>query len=398
MPTVVHWTPFPQLNAGRPPAGVPSFAARLLPAYAQAGVPYQRVIADRNRAGGTRREYPFPSVEVSRSFTPGVRIGGAAVALARAYGDIVHAQHEVFLFGGPAAAVQFPVVLRAGARRRPTVVTIHGVPDLAAVDADFVAANGSRLPPAVVRRMLHRLVAGAAAAAAAVIVHDAVLADRLSAQYGVAPDKVVVIPLPVPAAVPISRDEARRRRRLSRPTALFFGFVTGYKGLPLLLDAWSIYRAGGGDGELIVAGGRHPRLAGRAAYEREYGQLMGRAAAIGGVRWDGYAAEDDVPAYLAGADALVLPYRDGLAASGPMSLALAYGLPVLASDVLASAAPHPDGVFPRDADRLAEMIHAALHTPLGERLACASRRVGAGRSLEHVADSTVALYRSLAAW
>jgi glycosyltransferase involved in cell wall biosynthesis len=104
-----------------------------------------------------------------------------------------------------------------------------------------------------------------------------------------------------------------------------------------------------------------------------------------------------VPDYMAACDALVLPYRDGLSASGPMSFALAYGLPVLASDVLQASAPHPAGVFPRDPDALADLLRAALETPLGAELGAASARAGAERSLAGVAGATVELYRRLAA-
>ncbi len=253
------------------------------------------------------------------------------------------------------------------------------------------------MPPRAVRTLLRRLIRGAALAGDAVIVHDDGLADRLVNQYGVRAERVTVIPLPAPEATPVPRDEARAALGFERPTVLFFGFVTGYKGLPLLLDGWERYRATGGTAELVVAGGRHPRLAGDAAYERGYAASMARAAAIGGVRWEGYVSDEEVPAYLSAADALVLPYRDGLAASGPMSFAFAYGLPVLASDVLARSAPHPGGVFPRDPDALAEVLRAALETPLGGELASASRRAGEERSLTAVADTTVALYRRLVA-
>src|SRR5690606_3412182 len=129
-PTVVHLTPFPQQGAARPAPGVPAFVSRLLPAYAEAGVPLQRVLADRAPGGGGAREYPSRGVEVRRVWTPGARFGLAAWPLRRAAGDVVHVQHEVFLYGGPAAAAQFAPVIRAGRRRRPVVVTIHGVVDL----------------------------------------------------------------------------------------------------------------------------------------------------------------------------------------------------------------------------------------------------------------------------
>ncbi len=372
--------------------------SRLLPAYAAAGVARQWVLADRAAGTAGPPERPHPTVEVHRAYSPGVAFGRVSRRFREVRRGIVHAQHEVFLYGGPAAAVQFPTVVRAARRRgHRIVVTVHGVVDLATVDAGFVAANGSRVPPRAARIVLRRLIRGAAMAADAVIVHEDDLRERLLDQYGVPAGRVSVIPLPAPEASPVVREEARATLGLSGPTALFFGFVTGYKGLPLLLDAWALHRARGAGGELIVAGGRHPRLAGDAAYERSYAALMERARRIGGVRWDGYVADADVPAYLSAVDALVLPYRDGLAASGPLSFALSYGTPVLASDVLAASAPDPRGVFPRDPEALAALLAEVLGTTLGDELRGASARAAAARSLAAVGCATVDLYRRVAA-
>lgn len=301
----------------------------------------------------------------------------------------------MFLYGGPAAAAQFPFVVRAGARGRPAVVTIHGVPDLSEVDGGFVAGNGSRLPPAAVRLAMRALIGSAARAGDAVIVHEEVFANRLADQYRVPRERIAVIPHPIPRVELHERSDARAACGFRVPTVLFFGFVTGYKGLPLLLEGWDLYRRGGGDGELVVAGGKHPRLAGTPSYEQEYAALRARAATIGGVRWDGYVAEHAVGTYLTAADALALPYRDGLAASGPLSFALAYGTPVLASDALAVAAPDPEGVAPREPQAWADLLHRVLHSALGRRLGEASRDAGRTRTLDAVAQRTVSLYRKV---
>jgi glycosyltransferase involved in cell wall biosynthesis len=326
----------------------------------------------------------------------GARFGAAKEALAETLGDIVHAQHEVFLFGGPLASVQFPRVL-AGARRadRPAVVTVHGVVDLRRVDSDFARANGFRVPPAVARGALRALIGGAARSCDAVIVHDGIFRDRLVRQYRVAESRINVIPLPVPQRESITREEARDRLALTSPMALFFGFVTGYKGLPLLLAAWEAYRRRGGEGELVVAGGRHPRLAGDPRYERDYEELMGRAARAGNVRWVGYLSDEEAPVYLAASDALVLPYRDALSASGPLSFGLAYGVPLLVSEVLGPLAPSPVCVFPRTPEALAELLAEVLDGGKGPELVAASRASADAASLERVAERTVDLYRSL---
>lgn len=381
---------------------MPSLIARLLPAYAQAGVRRQVVVARRDESehgrGPAPIERPLPGVEVARAYRAGVRFHRVGDLLARAPGDLVHAQHEVFLYGPLCTSLQFSLALREPRRRgRPVVVTVHGVPDLTTIDRGFVAANGSRVPPRLVRPLLRRLIGDAAHAGDAVIVHDEIFAERLVEQYDMPPARVHVVPHPVPVRQPRDRAQARATLGLDGPVALFFGFVTGYKGLPLLLEGWDRYRRTGGTGELLVAGGRHPRLAGTRSYETQYHRLMARAAAIEGVRWVGYIPDEDVPSYLEAADLMALPYRDALAASGPMSFALAYGLPVVGSDLLHAIVPHVGGVFERDPEAVATILHRALEGPLGPELRAASARIAAQRSLAQVARHTVTLYSRLAA-
>jgi glycosyltransferase involved in cell wall biosynthesis len=58
---------------------------------------------------------------------------------------------------------------------------------------------------------------------------------------------------------------------------------------------------------------------------------------------DGYVAAEDVPAYFADADALVLPYRSGTASQNAL-IALQFGIPVIATRAGAIAAAISDGV------------------------------------------------------
>lgn len=374
---------------------MPRFLSELVPALSDAGATRQVVVAQASPRRA-HRDLEDPGVRILRAYRPGWRFHRVGRVLAGLPCDIVHAQHELFLYGGPVAAAQFPRVLARSRRRgRGVVVTIHGVVDLRTVGAGFVARNGSGLPPRAVRAGLRRLIGSAARAADAVIVHDAVFAGRLGEQYGVPTDRIRVIPLPLPRRRPADRDEARRRWRLEAPTALFFGFVTGYKGLPSLLEAWADYRRAGGCGQLIVAGGRHPRLAGGPRYERAYAALKARAKEIGNVTWLGFVSDADIPALLAATDLLVLPYEDAIADSGPLNFALAYDRPVLVSEAFAHVAPIAEAVAPSDSAGFAAALHRLLETPARHVVRDAFRGLAADRTSSAAAASTLSLYREL---
>lgn len=367
--------------------------ARIVPALSAAGVQRQEVFAD--VLTGDAGEMPVPEgVSVRRAWEPGAGWWRVGDEVAVAACDIVHVQHEVFLFGGVRASRSVPrMVSRARSGGAPLLMTVHGVPDLETVDHVFVQANGSRMPAFAVRRALGHLIGAAARSADGVIVHEERFAERLGSQYRVDPDRIRVIPHPVPDVVPMERAATRETLGVDRPTALFFGFVSGYKGLPLLLDAWESYRATGGDGELVVAGGRHPRMAGDATYEAEYGALQAQADRVGGVRWEGFLDEQRAAQYLTACDLMVLPYRVGMAASGPLSHALAYGMPVICSDALADAAPDPRGVFAPDREALAAMLAEALDGSLGAEIGRSSVAMGERLTLSRIADQLVGCYQ-----
>ncbi|HEX4837795.1 MAG TPA: glycosyltransferase family 4 protein [Solirubrobacteraceae bacterium] len=176
-----------------------------------------------------------------------------------------------------------------------------------------------------------------------------------------------------------------------RPVVLMFGLMRPYKGIDVLLDAW---RGADGeapveDAELWIAG--MPRM--------DIATL--RAGAPANVRFDPrFITDDELPAYFERAELVVLPYLQA-DQSGVLFTALAFGKPLLLSDV---------GGFPEIADTGAARIvpagdaralGQALRELLRDRAAltemCVRARAAAhGRySWEAVARAHVELYAQL---
>jgi glycosyltransferase involved in cell wall biosynthesis len=111
--------------------------------------------------------------------------------------------------------------------------------------------------------------------------------------------------------------------KTERPIVLMFGLMRPYKGIDVLLDAWR-----GADGEapieeaeLLIAG--MPRM--------DISEL--RAAAPANVSFDPhFVTDEELPAYFERADLVVLPYLQA-DQSGVLFTALAFGKPLLLSDV-----------------------------------------------------------------
>ena len=169
------------------------------------------------------------------------------------------------------------------------------------------------------------------------------------------------------------------------PVVLCFGLIRPYKGIEVLLEAWA--RITGA--QLWIVG--RPRF--------DIGTL--RAAAPANVRWvPRFVSESELAACFRRADVVVLPYRE-IEQSGVLATALAFGSPLLLSDVggfaevaaagAAALVPAGDPAALRAA--LSELLADAAAR---ERLAAGARALASGEwSWQRVAERTRALYESL---
>ena len=173
-----------------------------------------------------------------------------------------------------------------------------------------------------------------------------------------------------------------------RPVVLFFGLLRPYKGVEVLLDAWP-RRA---EARLWIVG--RPRM--------PLAPLLARAP--DGVSFlPRYVSDGELAACFRRADLIVLPYTrtERFDQSGVLATALAFGKPVLASDIGGFgeiAATGAAELVPAD-DPTA--LNHALHDLLGEpgrrrKMAEAARSAARGPfSWAAAARSTLALYETL---
>lgn len=262
--------------------------------------------------------------------------GRRAAALARSNAaELVHVQHEYTFWGGVApGASSLPAWYRG--LRRPRVVTAHTV---------FTAAELLRLPQErrprqrLAKRLLASLPAyrrsverAPFAGAAAVIVHTEAARERML-QRGLPKERVFVLPAGIPRPyvgedVP-ARAEALRERYGLRGTrvATIFGYVTPDKGYETALAALASLPP---TVKLLIGGGT--RVPHEAPYLRTLQERIRAAGLEPRVGITGYLEEPDVAAAMAVSDLVLVPHT---AANGSYSvmIALAYGKPVLASDL-----------------------------------------------------------------
>ncbi|HEX4036089.1 MAG TPA: glycosyltransferase family 4 protein [Solirubrobacteraceae bacterium] len=290
----------------------------------------------------------------------------------------------------------------AGSRRRRVAKSLEHVPDMlryraAARAADVVhfqwlavpAVDTALLPrrvPLVLTAHDEPLAAARYRRFDAVIAHSEHGRRRLL-EAGVAERKAHLIPHGVFAhlAALEAAPAPAELRDDGTPVVLCFGLLRPYKGLDVLLDAWrGIERA-----QLWIVG--RPR----------YDVSALRAAAPPSVQWVTRFVDDrELAACFRRADLVVAPYRRS-EQSGVVATALAFGCPLLLSDVggfgEVAAAGAARLVPPGDPAALRSALEELLADPgERERLAARGRALAAGEwSWERVAERTLQVYRAL---
>ncbi len=218
----------------------------------------------------------------------------------------------------------------------------------------------------------------------AVVVHSSAGRRRLVDELGIAADRVHVIPHGAFAhltTAPHGRlpDELAR---VERPVVLCFGLIRPYKGVDVLLEAWS----GDWDAELWIVGLARMDISGV------------RAGAPGNVRFVTRFVDDtELGALFRRADLVVLPYREA-DQSGVLFTALAFGRALVLSDVGGFAEVGAGRLVPPgDAGALRAALAELLGDPAARaRLEAAALAAATGPlSWDAVARRTLDLYAEL---
>jgi glycosyltransferase involved in cell wall biosynthesis len=294
---------------------------------------------------------PYPVHWVSRSLPPGLRHARVVVEIARRRADVVYA-----------TTMPGRTALACSLRRRRFVLKLAGDPAFeralrrgayaGTLDRFDREAQGVRV------RVLRALRNAAVRRAAHVVTPSSFLRD-LAVSWGVAPDRVTVLPNTAPAVALPPREELRARLGVDGPTLAFAGRLTRPKALGIALEALGSVP----DVSLVLVGDGEER----AELERRAATLNGR------VRFLGPQPRERVLETVAAADALLL---SSTWENFPHAVveALSVGTPVIATRVGGVAEVVRDGengllVPPGDASALAEAIRTFFaDAELRERL------------------------------
>jgi glycosyltransferase involved in cell wall biosynthesis len=159
-----------------------------------------------------------------------------------------------------------------------------------------------------------------------IVVFEEVFAKRLGHS-----DKIRVIPHAV-ENFEVNRTKERSKAILGLDTKknyiLYFGFLSPYKGVDDLLKLWPEKFA---DYKLIIGGGLNPNHKDNPEFISYYAKISDLAKQKNAILTD-FIPQEHIMDYFNSSEILILPYRNMMSSSGPLSIGLSYELPFLISE------------------------------------------------------------------
>jgi glycosyltransferase involved in cell wall biosynthesis len=320
--------------------------------------------------------------------------------------DVVHVQHEFSMFGGPFTALEFPLLLiLLKLTHVQLLVTIHAVVPSSIVNREFTQTYGVPGRLWLVLRVLFTVVYRAMVTlSSALIVHAQSHKSLLQSNYAVNPAKVSVIPIGVPKTSKELPTSQKWKKLLSAKKALlFFGYLTGRKGVEYLLLAFSQLASYYPSWVLVVAGGK---LNYTDPYIERLQKLiveLGIADRVIMVTTTPFPS-DELYELFEVSEFVVLPYTQPIGGGSlVLSYAIQHGKPVIVtdSDVMRELVlDGEEGLFckARNVDSLREALKRMIDDEtLRERMSIALHRKAQQLTWTSVAETTGRLYVGLSA-
>ncbi len=297
-----------------------------------------------------------------------------------AKGSIIHAQWWN-LWLTPIFAVIF---LIAKLRNKKTALTVHNV----------LPHTTSQLR-VYVNKFFNKILF---ALSDALIVHSNINATQLSAFFGIPKEKIFVAHMGIHDAYlqkGLPKSEAKKLLGLrdDTKTALYFGTIKNYKGVDDLITAFAQVYKKHKNSKLLIVGEPWINWEECELLIKKYG--LSEAV----IKQLEYVPMVEVEKFYAAADLVVLPYKFFDAQSGPGNIALAFGKPMVVTNVGSLPALVKNKIAVVEPNNTEQLSGAMLQILPNEELLCQlsedSKELAKKYSWDSIAESTVAIYKTL---
>jgi len=381
---------------GRAPVG--SYTSKLVKGFS-AGSPDNHVTVYGLRGERRTEEY----IRLVQTWTPGRFPFQVFRQLCRDKPDVVHVQHEFGMFGNPLTLSLAPLLyvflkfLRVG-----VVTTLHSLlfPDsLSKESIGELLPSASRMPRILVEVGLHIVYGSACGFSNIVIVHQQSHKKKLEAYYGISGAKISFIPHGVGPTEYVADQEllsAWRSKFGTTRIMLYLGYISPRKGIEYLIDAFESFSKQKPDWILVLAGGLSKKY--YEPYRKRIVNIISDRKMNDKIVMTGFVPESDADALYRLCDFVVLPYTQVVGNASACNLAMAYGKPIIASNLspfLEKIEALEHGILcpPRDPARILDTMERLSSDPgLYGNISHNLERLRKMRDWERVALQTGRLY------
>ncbi|MEM4468904.1 MAG: glycosyltransferase [Candidatus Nezhaarchaeales archaeon] len=316
--------------------------------------------------------------------------------------DIIHIQHEHWLYGRGIRSITFLILLLLlKFLRRPIVITMHCTLTYKELTSAFFKKHRLGARATLIKKLYltiyHALIN---LLASKVIVHSSLARRILVNEWGFEVGKVVVIP----HGTSLIHFRQSVKEANFDFTLLIFGEIRRGKGIEYAIGAMPKILSEVPACTLIIAGMYDTKLSPESAgYLEELNVLIRKLRLENHVALKTNISEDDVKSLFLAADIVIFPYVEDeiVAASGPVLTALGFGKPIIATRLRRFNGYLRDGenaimVPPANSDELARAIISLLKdSQVRDKLSRSSMRLAQSLDWKNVAKKTLALYEEL---
>ncbi len=313
--------------------------------------------------------------------------------------EIVHLQYEFSTFGSLLGSflVLFLLML-VRALRMKVIVTLHGPIfrlALAKEALSYLRPRNSIIPANLLIAYMiytYRLIGKLADK---VVVHNSFFNRIVVEDYKISECKVSVIPHGVSSMDEVCKNTLARSNLIDKKFILYFGVISPRKGLEYLIEAYKQVETVCPDCVLMIAGAE-------PSYYKGYtDSLKSLVAKTDKIIFTGFVPDEELYTLFSKAEIVVLPYPISVSASGPLSLAIQFRKPIIATkteffnDVLSDGY---DAVLAEPAnsyDLAHKIIQIIKDKNLSSRLSKNIKFKADEYSYEKIANLTLDLYTNL---
>jgi glycosyltransferase involved in cell wall biosynthesis len=313
--------------------------------------------------------------------------------------DIVHIQHEYFLYGKGYTAVLFPAILILSRFARiPIVVTMHHVIPLDEVGY-FKKLLRTPIPEIWIKAFL-TVFNAVFSLSPKIIVPSVILKRTLSKDYKISNEQIEVVQHFTEAKVQrfLGKEKLEAKALLGlneKKVILFYGFIRPAKGIEYVFYALQRVKEIIPNVLFIVNFKVQPAY---VAYFSYLKQLVSDLELSNYVKFDDVSKEL-LPTIFAASDAVVFPYTSSIGMTPIAHLkAAVYGKPIIATDIDSFSGEFVDHenallVPPKDSNALGNSIIEILtNDGLSKKLSNNISVYCANRSVEKAVDTIIKIY------